>query len=483
MSELEKVQRTAVARVLIVDDEEGMRDYLSVVLRKAGFDTVEAGDGLDACEVLAKESFDVVLEDLNMPRLDGLGLLRRVRDDHPDVAVVIMTAFSTWETAVEAMRLGAFNYIRKPFDNEEIRSIVKRAAEVVQALRARRVDDEPFVYRQIIGNSPGIRQVQDLVRRVAPTDSTVCVQGESGTGKELVARALHHLSSRRHGPFIAVNCAAFTESLLESELFGHVRGAFTGAVVDKRGLFEAAGGGTLFLDEIAEMGKPLQTKMLRTLEEREVRPVGAVESVKIDVRVVAATNRNIADEVARGNFREDLFYRLNVIPLMLPPLRERKGDIPFLVGHFLGKYATSMNKHVTGITREAMDTLFAHDWPGNIRELENTMQRAVALAPGPEISPAELIDRSALSPRPVVVERAAAPASDPATLLPPGGLRLEDHLDAIEKSIILEALRRTDSVVTRAADLLHIDVRALRYRIKKLDLRSERTGAHDAPEA
>ena len=346
MSETGKNNAAALARVLIVDDEEGMRNYLGVVLRKAGLDTAEAADGEQACAMLAKERFDVVLEDLKMPKLDGLGLLRRIRDDFPETAVVVMTAYSTWETAVEAMRLGAFNYIRKPFDNEEIRSIVKRAAEVVQALRSRRADDEPFVYRQIIGNSPGIRQVQDLVRRVAPTDSTVCIQGESGTGKELVARAIHHLSSRRTGPFIAVNCAAFTESLLESELFGHLHGSFTGAVSDKRGLFEAAGGGTLFLDEIAEMDKSLQTKLLRTLEEREVKPVGSVESVKIDVRVVAATNRNIADEVSRGNFREDLFYRLNVIPITLPPLRERKGDIPFLVGHFLGKHATAMNKPV-----------------------------------------------------------------------------------------------------------------------------------------
>ncbi len=482
MSENEKTQATAVARVLIVDDEEGMRNYLSVVLKKAGVETVEAVDGLDACERLAKERFDVVLEDLKMPRLDGLGLLRRIRDEHPHVAVVIMTAYSTWETAVEAMRLGAFNYIRKPFDNEEIRNIVKRAAETSQALRARRDDDEPFVYRQIIGNSPGIRAVQDLVRRVAPTDSTVCIQGESGTGKELVARAIHHLSTRRHGPFIAVNCSAFTESLLESELFGHVRGAFTGAVVDKRGLFEAANGGTLFLDEIAEIARPVQTKLLRALEEREVKPVGSVDTVRIDVRVVAATNRTLADEVSRGNFREDLFYRLNVISVTLPPLRERKGDIPFLVGHFMGKYATIMNKHVTGITREAIDTLFAHDWPGNIRELENTLQRAVALAPGPEISPAEIIDRSALSPRPTVIERQVPASREDETAIPPGGLRLEDHLEDIEKSIIIEALRRTDQVVTRAADLLHIDVRALRYRIKKLDLREEMKVAREEPQ-
>ncbi len=481
MSETDNLQRTAVARVLIVDDEEGMRNYLSVVLRKAGLETVEAADGLAAAELLAQSPFDVVLEDLKMPRLDGLGLLRRIRDEFPGTAVVVMTAFSTWETAVEAMRLGAFNYIRKPFDNEEIRAIVKRAAEVVQSLRTQRGEDEPFVYRQIIGNSPGIRQVQDLVRRVAPTDSTVCIRGESGTGKELVARAIHHLSSRRHGPFIAVNCAAFTESLLESELFGHVRGAFTGAVVDKRGLFEAAGGGTLFLDEIAEMSRQLQTKLLRTLEEREVKPVGSVDSIKIDVRVVAASNRTIADEVARGNFREDLFYRLNVIPVTLPPLRERKGDIPFLVGHFMGKYATSMNKHVTGITREAMDTLFAHDWPGNIRELENTIQRAVALSPGPEISPAQLVDRSVLSPRPASGEpRVASPWAEEA-VIPDNGLDLVEHLEGLEKSIILEALRRTDNVVTRAADLLHIDVRALRYRIKKLDLRAEMKAGPDDP--
>ena len=446
-----------------------MRNYLGVVLRKAGLLTAEAADGQDAYELLCREAFDVVLEDLKMPRLDGIGLLRRIREDFPHVPVVVMTAFSTWESAVEAMRLGAFNYIRKPFDNDEIRSIVRRAAEMVEAAGSHADGTETFVYRQIIGNTPDIRGIQELVKRIAPTDSTVCIQGESGTGKELIARAIHCESSRRSGPFVAVNCGAFTDSLLESELFGHVKGAFTGAVSDKQGLFEAAKGGTFFLDEVADMSKQLQAKLLRTIEEREVKPVGSTQTIKIDVRVVTASNKNIEQEVAQGNFREDLFYRLNVIPVRLPPLRERKGDIPFLVGHFLGKYAASMNKQVTGITREALDVLFAHDWPGNIRELENTIQRAVALTSGGEITPTELAQRSVASASASLVTKESL------GMVPPGGLNLEDHLEEIEKTCILEALRRCDHVVTRAADLLHIDVRALRYRIKKLHLRDPQT--------
>jgi len=318
MSESGKTETTRTARVLIVDDEEGMRNYLTVVLRKAGLETAEAPDGETAYEMLCQDHFDVVLEDLKMPRLDGLGLLQRIREDFPQTAVVVMTAFSTWQSAVEAMRLGAFNYIRKPFDNDEIRAIVKRAAEVAETLRRLESGQETFVYRQIIGNTPDIRRIQEIIKQVAPTDSTLLIQGESGTGKELVARAIHYDSTRRRERFVAVNCAAFTDALLESELFGHVKGAFTGAVTDKQGLFDVAHGGTFFLDEIADMSKPLQTKLLRTLEEREVKPVGATDTLKIDVRVVAASNRNIEEEVRRGNFREDLFYRLNVIPIRLP---------------------------------------------------------------------------------------------------------------------------------------------------------------------
>ncbi len=467
MSEAERTEAGRATKVLIVDDEEGMRNYLIVVLRKAHCDVAEAPDGQAAYEMLCREPFDVVLEDLKMPHLDGLGLLKRIKEDFPQTAVVVMTAFSSWESAVEAMRLGAFNYIRKPFDNDEIRSIVKRAAEVVETLRRQEDGEEPFVCKQIIGNTPEIRRIQELIRRIAPTDSTICIQGESGTGKELVARALHYHSSRRHGRFIAVNCAAFTESLLESELFGHVRGAFTGAVDDKKGLLEAAHGGTFFLDEVSACSRPLQTKLLRVLEEREIKPVGSTETVKIDVRVVAASNADLEQEVARGNFREDLYYRLNVIPIKLPPLRERKGDIPFLVGHFLGKHSAAMNKQVEGITKEALDLLFEHDWPGNIRELDNTIQRAVALTTGNEITAAELTDTRLSMSGSVPVESTRSGSR----IIPAGGVKLEDRLEEIERAYITEALRRCDNVVTRAADLLHINVRALRYRLRKLELK------------
>ena len=471
MSESEKTETRRAARVLIVDDEEGMRNYLIVVLRKAGLETAEAPDGQAAYEMLCREPFDVVLEDLKMPRLDGLGLLRRIKEDFPQTAVVVMTAFSSWDSAVEAMRLGAFNYLRKPFDNDEIRAIVKRAAEVSETLRRLENGEETFVSRQIIGNTPDIRRIQEMVKRVAPTDSTVCIQGESGTGKELVARAIHYDSTRRNERFVAVNCAAFTDTLLESELFGHVMGAFTGAVHDKKGLFEAAHGGTFFLDEVAEMSKQLQTRLLRMLEEREIKPVGSTETVKVDVRIVAASNKDVEEEVRRGNFREDLFYRLNVIPITLPALRERKGDIPFLVGHFLAKHGETMNKEVRGITREALDLLFEHDWPGNIRELENAIQRAVALALGPEITPADLADIHSVNTGGRTDTPSGAEGHKPTGAIPPGGIKLADRLDEIEKAYITEALRRCDNVVTRAADLLHLNVRALRYRIRKLELR------------
>jgi len=450
-------------RVLIVDDEEGMRNYLSVVLSRDGHRTETAADGLTALQLCSRNDYDVVLLDLKMPRLDGLGFLERLRESGASPVTVVMTAYSTWESAVQAMRLGAYNYIRKPFDNDEIRAIIARSVRVSLFLRREERDQaEQFIVGNLIGNSPAMRKVQDLIRRVGPTDSTICIHGESGTGKELAARALHFNSSRRDGRFVAVNCSAFTETLLESELFGHARGSFTGAVSDKQGLFSVASGGTFFLDEVGDMSRTLQAKVLRALEERQVKPVGSTESIKIDVRLIAATNKNLAELVEKGEFREDLYYRLNVIPLDLPPLRERKGDIPFLVGHLIGKHSRRMGKPIKAVSRQAMDYLLAHDWPGNVRELENAIQRAIALARAEEITVDDLQDDV-----PVDDDQPAPQTAG----LPPDGIDLGEHLIAVERNYILRALERSGGRVTRAARLLHMSVRSLRYRIQKLGLR------------
>ena len=454
---------TIQGRVLIVDDEEGMRNYLSVVLSRDGHRTDTVPDGLAALQMCRNNDYDVVLLDLKMPRLDGLGLLEKLGQENLSPVTVVMTAYSTWESAVQAMRLGAYNYIRKPFDNEEIRTIIARSVMVSAFLRGDDRDEvEQFIVGNLIGNSPAMRAVGDLIRRIGPTDSTVCIQGESGTGKELVARAIHFNSTRRDGRFVAVNCSAFTETLLESELFGHARGAFTGAVSDKQGLFTVASGGTFFLDEIGDMSKTVQAKVLRTLEEREVKPVGATDTVKIDVRLIAATNRNLEELVSSGQFREDLFYRLNVIPLIIPPLRERKGDIPFLVGHLIGKQSRRMGKRIRSISRQGMDALLRNDWPGNVRELENTIQRAIALTRSEEITVADL-EGSVSIPRDEEYPQTAA--------LPDDGIDLARHLLAVERNYILRALERCSGRATEAAELLHMGVRSLRYRIRKLGLR------------
>ena len=446
-----------------MDDEEGMRNYLSVVLSRDGHRTGCAEDGLTALEMCRENDYDVVLLDLKMPGLDGLGFLEKLRESGSEAVTVVMTAYSTWESAVQAMRLGAYNYIRKPFDNEEIRSIIARSVKVSTFLRREERDHaEQFIVGNLIGNSPAMRKVQDLIRRIGPTDSTVCIHGESGTGKELAARAIHFNSSRRDGRFVPVNCSAFTETLLESELFGHTRGAFTGAVSDKQGLFAVASGGTFFLDEVGDMSRTLQAKLLRVLEEREVKPVGATESIRIDVRLIAATNKDLGAMVEEGEFREDLYYRLNVIPLDIPPLRERKGDIPFLVGHLIGKHSRRMGKPIKSVSRQTMEALLGQDWPGNVRQLENTIQRAIAMARDEEIMIGDLEGETCVPEGQETLQTAG---------LPTEGIDLGQHLLTVERNYILRALERSGGRVTRAARLLHMSVRSLRYRIQKLGLR------------
>jgi len=462
-----------MGRVLVVDDEPGMRELLTMVLEKAGHTVTTASDGATALATYAaatqaEEPFDLVLQDVRMTGMDGISVLRTLRERDPEASVVIMTAYSSWQSAVEAMRLGAFDYLRKPFDNREVRATVQRA---ITARHERAAGGESgAIWEKVagmVGHGASMQEVFGVVRRVAPTDSTVCITGESGTGKELIARALHRASARSAHPFISVNCGAFVETLLESELFGHARGAFTGAVSDRKGLFQVADGGTLFLDEVGEMTPATQVKLLRVLEDRTVTPVGAHAAVPISVRIVAATNKQLEAEARSGNFREDLFYRLNVIPLHLPPLRERRDDIPLLAGQFLARYARSMGKSVTVFQPAAMDALMAHDWPGNVRELENRVQRAVALAEGPEIGVDALMGRPA-GARSEVQLPMATPAA-----IPEEGFDLTEHLEQVEKQLLKRALEQTGGHATNAAALLGLTFRAFRYKLKKYGLRRD----------
>jgi two-component system response regulator PilR (NtrC family) len=449
--------------VLVVDDEAGMREVLSYILGREGYAVEAAQSVADALAARSKKDFDVTITDLRMPSADGIELLRKIKADDSNALVVVITAFSTWDSAVEAMRLGAFDYIKKPFDNDDIKAVVSRAMDVARQMKSRGPSDVPAYVRNIIGASPVIQEIHDLIRRVAPTDSTILIHGESGTGKELVARAIYNWSSRSEEAFICVNCGAFTEGLLESELFGHVKGAFTGAVSDKKGLLEIAHRGTFFLDEVGDMSRKTQVKFLRVLEEREFMPVGSTQVRRADVRFITATNRNLSKMVEKNEFREDLFYRLNVIPITIPPLRDRKDDVPLLAGNFLARYSEAMAKDVTGINPDAMEFLRNYDWPGNVRELENTIQRAVALARDSVITTEDL----------VIKMRTGTPATALMTKdVPPEGIDLEERLADIERTYILTALDRTGHNVTKAAKLLSTSFRSLRYRISKLGIKT-----------
>jgi len=452
----------AKARILVVDDEKSMRDLLSITLEKEGYDVLTAAGGEPAIEALHRESVDAVITDLRMPKVDGLQVLRVAKEISPDMAVIVITAVASTETAVEAMKLGAYDYITKPFKLDEVNLIVRNALE-----RKRLRDENLYLRRQletqhrfenIIGKSGVIAEVFDTIRKIADSPSTAMVTGESGTGKELVARAIHFNSFRRDKPFVSVNCGAIPEGLMESELFGHVRGAFTGAVSNKVGLFSAAEGGTLFLDEITEIPALLQVKLLRAIQVREIRRVGDTKDIKTDVRLIAASNRDLEQAVAEGILREDLFYRLNVIPIQLPPLRERREDIPLLVAHFLQKFSKELGKDVRGVTPEAMAVLERYRWPGNIRELENVLERAIVLGAG------DMLDIDAL---PESVRRERPVKGLDSVDLPEDGLDLEATLDAIESRYLQRALDRTGGVQTKAADLLKMTFRQFRYKLQK----------------
>ena len=437
-----------VARILVVDNDREMVNLLQAHLAGHGWAVAGATSGADALAALEREDYDVVLTDLVMDGVDGLALLRAAQQREPAPRVVLMTAFGSLETAIEAIRHGAYDYLTKPFKLEQAALAVRRAIDDrrlrEENRRLKQAVEQRFGFDSIIGRSPALRRVFQQVRAVAESDAAVLLMGESGTGKELVARAIHHNSARRDGPFVAVNCAAIPETLLESELFGHEKGAFTGADRKRRGLFAEAGGGTVFLDEIGDIALSLQAKLLRVLQDKVVRPVGGSQEVQLDLRVVSATNRDLAARVAEGHFREDLYYRLAVIPVRLPSLRERPEDIPLLAAHFLKRAAASLGKPLESYDDEAMDWLLRHRWPGNVRELENVVERAATLARGPRVTLADLHTEF------------AAPAS--------GGGATRPTLAELEADYIQRVLEETRGDKVTAARILGISVRTLQRR-------------------
>lgn len=456
-------------QILVVDDEPNLRRVLSAQLARDGYEVLTAEDGADGLELLREHHVDLVITDLKMPKIDGMELLRRALKMDPDLPVVMITAHGTVDTAVEALKTGAFDYITKPFDQAEVRTIVRKALATREfadrdASHEPTSGDETFRYG-IIGRSSGIQEVCGVLDRVADTPTTVLISGESGTGKEVVARAVHESSSRRERPFIKVNCAAIPRDLMESELFGYERGAFTGAVGSKPGRFELANLGTLFLDEIGSIPVEMQVKLLRALQESEFERVGGVKTLRVDVRVVAATNSDLKREIALGTFRDDLYYRLNVVPIHLPPLRERRGDIPLLARHFVAKFNARLHKSVQGLLPETAVLLESHTWPGNIRELENVIERAVLFCDSDQLRPADL-------PRELQPSADATPSTPPEAGAADGlKQQVKAAMSRLEREIIVKALDQTRGNVTHAARLLKISRKGLQLKMKELGLR------------
>lgn len=452
----------AKRNVLIVDDENGMRHMLSILLEREGYEIDTAVDGKKGLDKIRSGSYDLVLCDIRMPEMDGLSFLEQAQESDPHLPVIMMSAFGNVDTAIEAMKKGAYDYVSKPFKADEILLRLQRlTAQETLATENESLKKElhkQTSFNNIIARSPKMLEIFDTIRKIAEYKTTVLITGESGSGKELIARAIHYNSPRKNKPFIAVNCSAIPETLLESELFGHVKGSFTGANKDKKGLFEEATGGTLFLDEIGDLPVALQAKILRAIQEEEIRRVGDAKNQKVDVRIIAATLRNLGDEIKKGTFREDLYYRLNVLPIHLPPLRERKEDIGLLVDSFLKKYNKEMGKEIAGTSAECMDILADYSWPGNIRELENTIERAMVLAVGENLAAEHLPDNV----RNVEVNPALKAAANE--------LSIKKMMVIMEQELIKKALEKTNGNRTWAAKLLEISHRALLYKIKRYGL-------------
>lgn len=456
-------------RILVVDDEESIREFLEIMLKKEGYEVTSAADGKQGLELIRKRSFDLVISDMQMPHMTGIELLKEAKAQYPELLFMMITAFGTTETAVEAMKLGAYDYILKPFKIDEVRINIANALrsknlEVENRVLKRELTKE-YSFQSLVGNSEPMHRIFELVRRVSQTPTNVLITGESGTGKEVVAKAIHYNGLLKEKPFITINCGAIPESLMESEMFGHKKGSFTGAIADKQGLFEAADSGTLFLDEVGELPLTIQVKLLRAIQERVIRRVGGTDDMKVEVRIIAATNRDLEDMVKQGTFRQDLYYRLNVINIRTPALRERSEDIPLLANHFLKKYNERLAKSIQGISDEAMAMLRKYDYPGNVRELENIIERTVALEGGATILPESL-------PPFVNTPSGRKMASSNEIVVTEEGLDLDKVIGQIEKEILVKAIHAAGGIKKRAAKLLNITFRSMRYRVEKYNLGS-----------
>jgi two-component system response regulator PilR (NtrC family) len=454
--------------ILVVDDELSMRELLEFMLSREGYQVTLAESGREAIKKLDKKNYDLLLCDIRLGDMTGLDVLRACKQRNSETVVILISAYASTETAVEAMNVGAYDYVPKPFDNEELKETIAKALDIKTIEHEKKILDDQLKknlhFDRIVGNSPKMQHIYSVVEQVAATRTNVLITGESGTGKELIARAIHEQSDRRQKPFMVINCGGIPETLMESELFGHKKGSFTGATHDKRGLFDMADTGTVFLDEIGELSLPIQVKLLRAVQERVFKPVGGNEDIKVDIRIISATNKNLEKEVIEGNFREDLFYRLNVIEIKMPPLRERKSDLRSLAQHFLDKYSKEMGKEVTKISSYALDLLSKYDFPGNIRELENLMERSVALSSTNILLP----DSLALS---IHKRRWIEGIKDRRFDLDEvsQGVALDNILEEIERAYLLKALEVSDGNKNKAADLLGISFRSLRYRLDKLE--------------
>lgn len=459
-----------MASVLIVDDERSMRDFLKILLEKEGHEVATAASGEKALDTFHAHTPDIVVSDIRMPGMTGIELLERLKDDQPELPVILITAFASPDDAVLAMKNGAFDYISKPFNVDEIKSVIESATS--KQLNSKKPQELSTFFSDIIGQSREMLKIFDMIKRVAPTPANVLIYGESGTGKELVAKAIHDNSKVAARSFVPITCSAIPEDLMESELFGHVKGSFTGAISDKQGLFNEADNGTAFLDEIGELTPIIQTKLLRVLQEREIKPVGGTQVKRINVRIIAATNKILEEEIGAGRFREDLFFRLAVVPLRVPPLRERKDDVPLLVRHFLKKYSQLLGKEVQEISSYALQVLMNYNFPGNVRELENIIERGVALENSTIILPESLTFSGGFKEavKPPADEGTSALFQAAASEEELYDLGIEKVIANLEKKIISHSLKKTNNSKMKAAELLQISFRSLRYKVKKYGL-------------
>jgi two-component system response regulator PilR (NtrC family) len=453
-------------RILVADDEQSMREFLDIMLKKEGYKVSLASNGEEVLKLIDKDLFDLILLDIRMPRLDGIGVLKKIKTASPETIVIMITAYASADTAIKAMKEGAYDYITKPFKVDEIKLIIKNALEKKnlqkENLLLKQVVRDRYRFGSIIGQSSKMLALYDLLEKIAPTKTNILITGESGTGKELAAKAVHYNSSRKDKPFVTLNCGAIPESLIESELFGHMKGAFTDAITTKKGLFEMADEGTIFLDEISELPLLMQVKLLRVLQDKEFKRVGGTDDIRVDVRIISATNKDLEEAVKEKRFREDLFYRLNVIQVRMPPLRDRKEDIPMLAAHFLKKYSEELNKNILKVSPEALTMLLNYEYPGNVRELQNIIERAVALGNGNELTPQHL---SSYLDEQIQGKRSAIDLD-----IPPDGIDLEKVIEEIERALLLKALDRTKGIKKKAAELLRINFRSMRYRLEKYGL-------------